>query len=43
MKIERTEGFSRHSNKGFVQFLFISKGSISEKENNLASKHDEHN
>ena len=24
------EGFSRHSNKEFVQFLFISKGSISE-------------
>jgi len=24
------EGFSRHSNKEFAQFLFISKGSVSE-------------
>lgn len=35
------EGFSRHSNKEFVQFLFIAKGSIAEVQSQLHTALDQ--
>ena len=39
--ISRGRGFSRHSNKEFIQFLFISKGSAAEVQSQLHTALDQ--